>query len=143
MFDAGTMALTRRKRSSMACSLIGNSAVSRQGMDFRTSRTITADHPSLAGHFPDAPIVPAVVILGEVSAALVEWRGDVRIIAIPAVKFLAALKPDQPFTIVLSDGEPSAQSEVDFSCLIDGQTAVRGRLIIGSQSTLHDERRTV
>jgi 3-hydroxymyristoyl/3-hydroxydecanoyl-(acyl carrier protein) dehydratase len=113
-------------------------------MEFRTRRTVPADHPSLPGHFPDTPIVPAVVILDEIAAALSEWRSNVRIIAIPTVKFLAALKPDQPFTIVLtSNGERSDRSEIEFSCVVNDQTAVRGRLLIGSASTLKDERRIV
>src|SRR5437879_10590804 len=39
-------------------------------MSFEISRAIRADHPSLAGHFPGTPIVPGVVILDEVAAAL-------------------------------------------------------------------------
>ena len=102
-------------------------------MTHETRRTIPADHPTLPGHFPGAPIVPAVMILDEVAAALREWRGDARIVGIPMVKFTAVIKPDQPFTIVLSsDGR--AEGAVNFSCLTDGRTAVRGRLIIGSQS---------
>ena len=112
-------------------------------MEFRTRRTVAPDHPSLPGHFPDAPIVPAVVILDEIAAALIEWRGNVRIVTIPTVKFLVALKPDQPFTIVLSsDDEESDSSQIDFSCFIEDRTAVRGRLLIGSDSTLKDARCT-
>src|SRR5207248_713819 len=39
-------------------------------MTFETSRRIPTDHPSLAGHFPNAPIAPGVVVLDEVAAAL-------------------------------------------------------------------------
>jgi len=110
-------------------------------MTYKACRTIPGDHPSLAGHFPDAPIVPAVVILDEVAAALAEWHKGCRIVGIPVVKFTNALKPDQAFTIVLSDGAGS--NEVNFSCLIEDRPAVRGRLLIWSESTLQDERSTV
>jgi 3-hydroxyacyl-[acyl-carrier-protein] dehydratase len=43
-------------------------------MSFEIRRAIPADHPSLAGHFPGAPVVPGVVILDEIAAALAEWR---------------------------------------------------------------------
>jgi 3-hydroxyacyl-[acyl-carrier-protein] dehydratase len=39
-------------------------------MNFEGRRTISADHPSLPGHFPGTPIVPGVVILDEILAAL-------------------------------------------------------------------------
>jgi len=43
-------------------------------MTFEVRCAITADHPSLPGHFPDAPLVPGVLILDEVRAALLIGR---------------------------------------------------------------------
>ena len=43
-------------------------------MTFEVTRAIRADHPSLPGHFPGTPLVPGVVILDEIVAALAEWR---------------------------------------------------------------------
>jgi 3-hydroxyacyl-[acyl-carrier-protein] dehydratase len=100
---------------------------------FETVRMIPADHPCLAGHFPGAPIVPAVVILEEVEAALAEWRGGSRIAAVPAAKFLVPIKPGQPFTVRLSRREPD-ETDVNFSCSVDGQIAVQGRLQIDDGS---------
>ena len=96
-------------------------------MNFEGRRTISADHPSLPGHFPGTPIVPGMVILDEILAALTEWRGDSHVTAIRAVKFLAPLKPQQPFTICLSAGQ-DAEDEVDFSCRVDDRVIVEGRL---------------
>jgi 3-hydroxyacyl-[acyl-carrier-protein] dehydratase len=93
-------------------------------MEFEVCRTIGADHPSLPGHFPDAPIVPGVVILDEVLAALAKWRGDCQLDAIRAVKFLVPLKPGQPFVIRLS----ADNGEVAFSCRLDDLVIVEGRL---------------
>ena len=45
-------------------------------MTFEAIRIIHANHPTLPGHFPGAPLVPGVVILDEVLAALIEWRQD-------------------------------------------------------------------
>ena len=71
-------------------------------MTFEAIRLIRADHPSLPGHFPGAPLVPGVVILDEVIAALAEWQQNSQLSGIRMVKFLAPLQPEQTFTISLS-----------------------------------------
>jgi 3-hydroxyacyl-[acyl-carrier-protein] dehydratase len=104
-----------------------------QQMSFEVCRTIETSHPSLPGHFPSTPIVPGVVILGEVFAALTEWRADSRVSVIHAVKFLVPLKPDQPFTIRLS-ADQKAKDEIDFSCRVEGRVIVEGRLQISREA---------
>ena len=98
-------------------------------MTFETSRTIPADHPSLAGHFPGTPIVPGVVILDEVACALAEWRKGSRLIAIPFAKFLAPIKPEQLFIIALDASKN--ENQIDFCCRVDRRVVVEGRLEIG------------
>ena len=61
-------------------------------MTFEACRAITRDHPSLPGHFPDTPLVPGVLILDEVLAALVSGAKIASLPAIRTVKFLAATK---------------------------------------------------
>jgi 3-hydroxymyristoyl/3-hydroxydecanoyl-(acyl carrier protein) dehydratase len=96
---------------------------------FETCRTIPADHPSLKGHFPGAPIVPGVVILDEVAAALSEGRKGCQLLGIRAVKFLQPLKPERSFAICFAAVE-GVENEVDFSCRVEGQVVVEGRLEI-------------
>jgi 3-hydroxyacyl-[acyl-carrier-protein] dehydratase len=96
-------------------------------MIFQVHRQISAEHPSLPGHFPDAPIVPGVVILDEVLAALAEWRDDSQVAVLRAVKFLVPLKPEQPFTVRLS-AEKRSGGEVDFCCRVEHRVIVEGRL---------------
>ena len=103
-------------------------------MNFEVLRTIGPDHPSLPGHFPGAPIVPGVVILDEILAALAEWREGCQLIVIRAVKFLVPLKPEQPFTICLSAGK-EAEDEVDFCCRVEDRVIVEGRLQIRSRAS--------
>ena len=95
--------------------------------EFKVHRAIHADHPSLPGHFPDAPIVPGVVILDEMLAALLESRKNCQLTSIRTVKFLVPLKPEQLFTIYFSASHDRA-SEVNFCCRIEDRIIVEGRL---------------
>jgi 3-hydroxyacyl-[acyl-carrier-protein] dehydratase len=99
-------------------------------MNLEFNRAIGADHPSLPGHFPGAPLVPGVVILDEILAALLEWREECELTGIRTVKFLAPLKPEQPFTISFSTDDQRA-GEVDFYCCIKNRIIVEGRLEVG------------
>ncbi len=99
-------------------------------MIFEVRRVVRADHPTLPGHFPGAPIVPGVVILDEVLEALIEWRENLHLTGIPTVKFLAPLKPEQPFTISLSADSESV-AEVNFCCRAEDRVIVEGRLEAG------------
>src|SRR6266571_8483535 len=96
-------------------------------MTFEVRRIISADHPSLPGHFPGAPLVPGVVILDEVLGALLEWRKDCLLSAIRTVKFLVPLKPEQTFTICFSASDDGG-GEVNFSCRVEERVIVEGRL---------------
>jgi 3-hydroxyacyl-[acyl-carrier-protein] dehydratase len=96
-------------------------------MTFEAIRLIRADHPSLPGHFPAAPLVPGVVILDEVIAALAEWQQNPQVSGIPMVKFLAPLKPEQAFTISLSLRSEHG-AEVNFCCRAEDRVIVEGQL---------------
>ena len=98
-------------------------------MTFEVFRLIRADHPSLPGHFPGAPLVPGVVILDEVAAAIDEWRHDSQLSGVRSVKFLAPLKPEQPFTISLFATNKDAD-EVSFCCRAEERVIVEGRLAV-------------
>jgi len=55
---------------------------------------IAAAHPSFPGHFPGHPIVPGVILLDRIAAAI-ERAGGGRLARIASVKFLAPLGPDE------------------------------------------------
>ena len=101
-------------------------------MNFEVCRKIGADHPSLPGHFPGAPIVPGVVILDEILVALSEWREDSRPSVMRSVKFLRPLMPEQSFTIRLA-AKRENENEIDFSCRVEDRVIVEGRLQVCSQ----------
>lgn len=70
--------------------------------EFSNSVSVAADHPCLAGHFPGNPIVPGVVILELVAAALRDWRGaQVWIRKFGNVKFVGVLRPGERMDIRL------------------------------------------
>jgi 3-hydroxyacyl-[acyl-carrier-protein] dehydratase len=104
-------------------------------MRHEVRRVIRADHPSLPGHFPDRPLVPGVVILDEVLAALAEWRKNSRLAGIRTVKFLAPLKPEEPFTIYFSAKDESA-AEMSFCCCVQDRIIVEGRLEVLKQKSI-------
>ena len=103
-------------------------------MSFEVVRAVSSDHPSLRGHFPGAPIVPAVVILDEVANALGEWRSGCQLAGIKIAKFLAPLKPAQSFTISLSAPERDDEG-FDFSCRVENRVIVQGRLLVRPATT--------
>src|SRR4029450_3984783 len=96
-------------------------------MTFEAIRLIRADHPSLPGHFPGAPLVPGVVILDEVIAALAEWRENSPLSGIQKVKFLAPLQPEQAFTISFSLTNEHV-ADVNFCCRAEDRVVVEGQL---------------
>lgn len=68
----------------------------------QTRFTIAADHPSLPGHFPGAPVVPGVVVLDSVLEAFALWKQrGVRVTGLRQVKFHAPLLPNESADAVL------------------------------------------
>ena len=63
-------------------------------------------HPSLPGHFPGAPVVPGVVVLERVVAAIEAVHGPFAALRIPQVKFLQPLLPGEQAEIVVEGEAP-------------------------------------
>ena len=85
-------------------------------------RVIPQDHPTLAGHFPGRAIVPGVVLLDEIGAAISEWRSGGCLQRVD-VKFLRPILPAEPFTIVLKEARNGV---IRFSCRVGDSLAVEG-----------------
>ena len=63
--------------------------------------SIGADHPCLPGHFPGNPLVPGVVILDRVVAALEAGHGPLGALRFPQVKFVQPLRPGEAAKVTL------------------------------------------
>ena len=86
------------------------------------------DHPSLPGHFPGRPVVPGVVVLDRVVAALEQAHGPLPPLRLPQVKFLRPLLPGQPARVVLDGAAPRWRFEV----VGEEGVLVRGELVAGA-----------
>lgn len=71
--------------------------------------TVPADHPALPGHFPGRPVVPGVVVLDHVLAAIECMHGhDLGPLRLPQVKFVRPLLPGETARIELDALAPTA-----------------------------------
>ncbi|HEX5663981.1 MAG TPA: hypothetical protein VFX93_10845 [Xanthomonadaceae bacterium] len=75
-------------------------------MHFPVPVSVPADHPCLPGHFPGRPLVPGVVILDRVIAAIEAANGTLGGLRLPQVKFVRPLLPEQAATIELEGERP-------------------------------------
>ena len=76
-----------------------NSKVSISNSDPYVERAeVSPSHPALAGHFPNNPIVPGVLILAHVQDAVTRATGA-RVAEVVTAKFHSFLTPTESFSI--------------------------------------------
>jgi 3-hydroxyacyl-[acyl-carrier-protein] dehydratase len=89
------------------------------------------DHPALPGHFPGAPVVPAVVLLDQLlSAAQLKLGRALRIAGLTHAKFLSPLFPDQPARCRVEIEGARLAFHVEHA----GQVIARGVLLLAGDS---------
>ena len=95
---------------------------------------IPADHPCLPGHFPGRPIVPAVLVLDEVRAAIEAALPNRHVGMIEHAKFQGFVLPDRPFQITF---KCAGEAAIDFTCkdVADDRSLATGRLRLGPLDT--------
>lgn len=89
---------------------------------------VPADHPSLPGHFPGQPVVPGVLLLDAVRAALAGSIGEIAALTLPQVKFLQPLLPDQLADIELTE---TTAGRWRFRILRGDEPIASGEMVIG------------
>jgi 3-hydroxymyristoyl/3-hydroxydecanoyl-(acyl carrier protein) dehydratase len=95
------------------------------------SFVIPSDHPCLPGHFPGRPLVPGVVLLDRVVAAIEAAHGPLESVRLPQVKFVQPLLPGEAARIELEGAAPRWRFRVlrddasrDPALLASGEVAV-------------------
>ena len=73
---------------------------------------ISADHPSLPGHFPGHPVVPGVVLLDRVLEAIEIGHPPLAALRLPQVKFLKPLLPGESARVQLQGEAPRWRFQV-------------------------------
>ena len=89
--------------------------------------SINADHPVFPGHFPGNPIVPGVVILDHVIAAVTAVFPAHRINGIRKLKFLRPLLPDQICDVEFGSVRAG---RLRFECLQEGERIAEGNILL-------------
>ncbi len=88
--------------------------------------TIAADHPALPGHFPGNPVVPGVILLDHVTAAILTAYPTCRLAGLPQVKFLRPVRAGDAVSIAYSPGP----ARIEFACRIGPDEVIRGTLLL-------------
>lgn len=97
---------------------------------------ISAQHPCLAGHFPDNPIVPGVILLEKVEYLLNQKLSHWTIEALNHVKFLKTVLPEERIKITINTDQLTTNETASFELFnIKTQTKVTTGKIKLSQNT--------
>lgn len=68
-------------------------------IEFATELCVPATHPCLSGHFPEHPVLPAVLLLDLAGEALRARLGPLHLNRIDQMKFLRPIAPGEHFTL--------------------------------------------
>ena len=87
--------------------------------------TINPHHPALPGHFPGNPVVPGVVIVEHLIAALAALHPERTCTGVRRMKFLRLLRAGE--AVALTFGEARADG-ITIKASVAGEPLIDGRL---------------
>jgi 3-hydroxyacyl-[acyl-carrier-protein] dehydratase len=88
--------------------------------------TLNEDHPSLPGHFPGHPVIPGVLLLGEVMKVIRQTtRRSIEFVGMPSAKFLSPLNPGETLTVRL---DQEHEGTTEFTCTSGSRLITSGCL---------------
>uniref|UniRef100_A0A7C3LU44 ApeI dehydratase-like domain-containing protein n=1 Tax=Leptospirillum ferriphilum TaxID=178606 RepID=A0A7C3LU44_9BACT len=85
--------------------------------------SFSKDHPSLAGHFPEEPIIPGVTLLVQVQEVIHASTVPGEIYKLRSAKFLRPVKPGEPLNI---SWEKGVSGDLSFHCAIGDVPVLTG-----------------
>jgi 3-hydroxymyristoyl/3-hydroxydecanoyl-(acyl carrier protein) dehydratase len=89
-------------------------------------------HKSLPGHFPGRPVVPGVVLLDHVLAAIACAHPDMPAVAgLESAKFLAPVLPGEEIEVAC---RRLASGRLEFSATRAGRPVLRGRAVLAGEA---------
>ena len=91
--------------------------------------SIAPDHPCLPGHFPGRPLVPGVLVLDRVLAAIEAAHGPLGPLRLPQVKVVQPLLPGEEARVELDGSAPRWRFRV-----------LRGEALLASGEVVADDR---
>lgn len=87
-----------------------------------------------SGHFPEAPVLPAIAILAMVRDAIshheAEQGREIKVSAIHRVRFRLPAKPDDLLKITAISSDRPGQDSYQFKVEVNGQTACTGLMAV-------------
>lgn len=102
---------------------------------------VSTDHPCLPGHFPGRPLVPGVVLLEKVLAAIEAGHGEFGALRLPQVKFLQPLLPGEEARVEIeaadaSGGAPRWRFRVlrDATLLASGEVVAESAVAVAANA---------
>jgi 3-hydroxymyristoyl/3-hydroxydecanoyl-(acyl carrier protein) dehydratase len=90
--------------------------------------------PWFDGHFPDQPILPGIAMIAmafDVARHKEAQKGiNIRLISVKRVRFKKPVRPDEPFTLVLSREQKELGISYHFIILLNEEAVCTGMLTV-------------